>query len=434
MRPPDQILARGRDRNDAAHGVTAHRRDRASRRGTAAPPLDWLILGGGVHGVHVATRLLGEGGVSSQTLRIVDPAPVLLARWRACTAVTGMTHLRSPAVHHVDVRPLSLRHFVGGRKRPRRRGLFAAPFARPSLPLFDAHCDHVIRTYGLDDLHVPARASTCVVGGRTVAVELSDGRVLEARRIVLALGTSEQPRWPDWADPAHPRVHHIFQPNFDGWPADRGERVAVIGGGISALQTALRLAREGHHATVVCRHPLRQQQFDSDRAWLGPKRMLAFHRERDPDRRRALIDEARPGGSAPPEVIRAFRRAVARREVTWRRQGIVDVGYGADEVFLRLEGAPDVFGFDRVLLATGFSPARPGGAMVDHLIASASLPCARCGYPVVDWALRWHPRVHVTGPLAELELGPTARNIAGARRAGARLTAFLRARSAATTA
>lgn len=59
--------------------------------------------------------------------------------------------------------------------------------------------------------------------------------------------------------------------------------------------------------------------------------------------------------------------------------------------------------------------------MIDGLVATASLPCASCGYPIVDSALRWHPWVYVTGRLAELELGPTARNIAGARRAGDRL-------------
>jgi len=76
---------------------------------------------------------------------------------------------------------------------------------------------------------------------------------------------------------------------------------------------------------------------------------------------------------------------------------------------------------ERVLLATGFSARRPGGTMVDDLVASASLPCARCGYPIVDAALRWHPRAYVSGPLAELELGPAARNIAGARRAANRI-------------
>ena len=41
-------------------------------------------------------------------------------------------------------------------------------------------------------------------------------------------------------------------------------------------------------------------------------------------------------------------------------------------------------------------------------------------------ALRWHPRVYVSGPLAELELGPSARNISGARRAAERLVAAAR--------
>jgi hypothetical protein len=40
---------------------------------------------------------------------------------------------------------------------------------------------------------------------------------------------------------------------------------------------------------------------------------------------------------------------------------------------------------------------------------------------VVSKALRWARGLYVMGPLAELELGPTARNIAGARKAADRL-------------
>ena len=35
--------------------------------------LDWLIIGGGIHGVHIAVRLFGESGVAPERLRIVDP-------------------------------------------------------------------------------------------------------------------------------------------------------------------------------------------------------------------------------------------------------------------------------------------------------------------------------------------------------------------------
>lgn len=78
--------------------------------------LDWLIIGGGIHGVHIAARLLGEAGVSPDRLRIVDPGDRLLARWRICTATTGMSHLRSPSVHHLDLDPWSLERFAGQRK------------------------------------------------------------------------------------------------------------------------------------------------------------------------------------------------------------------------------------------------------------------------------------------------------------------------------
>jgi hypothetical protein len=50
---------------------------------------------------------------------------------------------------------------------------------------------------------------------------------------------------------------------------------------------------------------------------------------------------------------------------------------------------------------------------------------------IVDPNLRWHPRVFVSGPLAELELGPVSRNIAGARRAGDRIVNAIRSNLAA---
>ena len=31
--------------------------------------LDWLIIGGGIHGVHIAARLLGESGVREKLSR-----------------------------------------------------------------------------------------------------------------------------------------------------------------------------------------------------------------------------------------------------------------------------------------------------------------------------------------------------------------------------
>ena len=380
--------------------------------------LDWLIVGGGIHGMHIAARLLGDAGVSPDRLRIVDPADRLLDRWRSCTATTGMHHLRSPSVHHLDLAPLSLQKFAGSGKR-RKSGLFAAPFERPSLTLFNDHCDRVASRFGLADLHIKDRATRCEVDCDGVEVRLANGPPTKTANLVLAVGASEQPRWPDWAIPRDPRLHHVFDPDFDGWPRAH-ETVVVVGGGISAGHIALRLVAEGHEVHLVSRHALRQHQFDSDPGWLGPKYTRDFSREPDRDRRRAVITEARHRGSVSPDIARSLRRAIRRDRLEWHEGEVDRLVPREDGLELEL-GTNTIVTADRVLLATGFASRRPGGSMVDELIASATLPCASCGYPIVDAALRWHPRVYVSGPLAELELGPVSRNIAGARRAAERI-------------
>ncbi len=381
--------------------------------------LDWLIIGGGIHGVHIAARLIGEGRVASERLRILEPADRLLARWRTCTATTGMTHLRSPSVHHLDLDPWSLQRFAGAQTVPRSK-LFTPPYDRPSLELFNAHSDRVVAAYALEDLHIRGRAAACEVHRDGVAVRTADGVETDARSVVLAIGASEQPEWPEWAPRAHPRIAHVYEPGFAGWPSPDLEVVAVVGGGISATQVALRLADEGHQVHLITRHHLRRHQFDSDPGWLGPKFMAKFHRERNLDRRRAMILKARRRGSVPPDVRQALHKAVEQGRIARHVTEIEEVVAGGDGLRLCLADA-ECLDVERMLLATGFAPERPGGAMVDELVASAGLPCARCGYPVVDSALRWHSRIHVSGPLAELELGPAARNIAGARHAADRL-------------
>lgn len=387
--------------------------------------VDWLIVGGGIHGVHIAACLIGEAGVDPERIRVVDPGARLLERWRACTATTGMTHLRSPSVHHLDVSPWSLRRFAGN-ARTRKRGTFAPPYDRPKLSLFNDHCDRVIEKFGVERLHLRARATTSTIECDRVLVGLSTGTTLSTTNLVLAIGASEQPHWPAWAPTDDPRVQHIFEPDFDSWPQDP-EEITIVGGGISAAQVALRLLKERHEVQLVSRHALRQHQFDSDPGWLGPRFMEGFRRERDVNRRRALIAEARHQGSVPPDIQRALRRAIARSRIRWHEGDVDGFDPRGDRMEMKLSTGATIQ-TQHVFLATGFAAQRPGGPFVDQMVESASLPCARCGYPIVDPSLRWHPRVYVSGPLAELELGPVSRNIAGARRAAARLVEVARAR------
>ena len=170
----------------------------------------------------------------------------------------------------------------------------------------------------------------------------------------------------------------------------------------------------------MTRHGFRIHQFDSDPVWLGPRVRIDFDRHRQTSRRREIITEARHRGSIPPDVSLALRRALKEEKIIWDQQ-IVEEVFSSDEILGIQFQDGRVVEADRILLATGFSPVRPGGKMVKELADYADLPCAECGFPIVDASLRWHKRVRVSGPLAELEVGPVSRNIAGARMAGDRL-------------
>ena len=382
--------------------------------------LDWLIIGGGVHGVHLAVRLLGETGVDASRLAILDPAERLLDRWRTFTAATGMTHLRSAGVHHLDIEPGSLKRMAGSR-RLRPIGLLRGRYDRPALDLFNAHCDRVIERFGLASRHLRGLAERLQPKRGHVHVTLRDGRQIEAKRVVLAIGAGCQPEWPAWAPRDSHRIQHIFSGNEDGSTTRLGSvaRLIVVGGGISAAQVALRHVDAGRSVTLVSRHRFRVHHFDSDPGWLGPKLMPTFRRHKNPDRRREILQDQRHRGSVTPEVHQSLRAAMGSGRLGVHQ----DVsGLQVDGEELRLELASgEVIEGSRLLLATGFAGRRPGGEMLDRLVEEYDLPCASCGYPVVDKLLRWHDRIHVSGPLAELELGPVARNIAGARRAGDRL-------------
>ena len=385
--------------------------------------IEWLIIGGGIHGVHIAARLIDEAGVKPEYLRIVDPGEHLLERWKSCTETTGMTFLRSPSVHNLATEPMSLLALAESLDVPKSE-LFAPPYDRPNLHLFNDHCARVISRFNLDNLHVQGRAISCQITCDYSQILLCSGDEILAKNVVLAMGASEQPFWPKWAKNGGDRVQHIFDPNFQGLPTKR-ETIAVVGGGISAGQVALRLHKQGNEVHLVSRHEIREHQFDSDPGWLGPRYMNGFSEERDLSNRRKMITHARHRGSLPPDVNNSLQQAMICDEITRHESEISNLKLMDDGASLEMNDG-SVLQVHRILLATGFAPNRPGGKFVDQLIEAASLPCSECGYPIVDETLCWHPGIYVSGPLAELEIGPSSRNISGARRAAKRIVKVAR--------
>lgn len=385
--------------------------------------LDCLIIGGGIHGTALSYVLSKR--LPPERLRVLDPYEEPLARWDAMTENVGMTFLRSPHVHHLHPDPFALATFARTRDgQPDAH--FIPVFSRPSLALFHNFSKQLITRHRLRDLRVTGRARGLTRLENGWRVETEHG-ALDARRVILAIGATEQPLWPDWAETlraAGAPINHIFDPDFRRSQLPAWSKLVLIGGGLSAAQTALALAaQQPGSVTLLMRHPLRIFSFDSDPCWVVPICLKDFHTEADFDRRRAIIRQARHSGSVPAEIAEEIRAAAAR--------GHLDIQIGEAQSaeqqpqgYLCLRTATGTLKADRILLATGFDPARPGGAWLDQAITDYDLPVAACGYPVIAPALRWSDGLYVSGPLAELEIGPAARNIIGARLAGERLRAI----------
>jgi len=394
--------------------------------------LDWLIVGGGIHGTHLSL-VLRDAGVAEGAVRVLDPWDEPLARWTELTGRTGMTFLRSPGVHHVGLDPYDLFRFAG-RRRARDDAHFRGRYRRPSLQVFQDHARALSLEHGLDRLRVCGWATGMARIRRGLRVETDRGS-LEARRVVLAPGSAPPDPLPSWLGAMGKEgvpVGHLFQPTLTMEPLRRAVAVVdrpvlVLGGGLTAVQLALRLAGEAIPVILVTRSPVDVHPFDSAPGWLGPKYLQAFYRESSPEARRAMIRTARNRGSVPEGVAGTLRVARERGEVRVE-MGQVLQGHarptGGAAVTLEQEAGRIELQVSGILLATGWGSGPPLRPWLTETAREMGLPLGPCGFPVPEPSLHWGAGIHLSGALAELEVGPAARNIVGARMAGDRLREF----------
>ena len=373
-----------------------------------------LSLGAHLNSAGIETRVLGrpmsfwrEHMPKGMKLRspwaathIVDPDDLLsLDAWAAVTA------LGRPD-------PLPLETFV-------RYGEW---FQKTALPDLDAR-------------HVARIEAT----GRGFALTFNDGAGLRARRVVVAMGLANQEFRPD---------------TFSGLPIDvvshtadhadlgifRGQRVAVIGRGQSACESAALLAEAGAAVTLICR---------GDIHWLGAETSGNAHRRDLYWRAHKLLATKSGVGPFPlnwaneqPDLIRRLSpdlrawlnakslRAGAAGWVRARFAGVeIDAGrtiLGARQsgagITLRLDtGARE---FEHVLLATGYriDIARLG-ILAPELLARIA---TEAGSPVLAGGYQSSvPGLHFVGSAAVASYGPLLRFVWGAGYAARAVTGFV---------
>ncbi|MEZ3117526.1 FAD/NAD(P)-binding protein [Halobaculum sp. MBLA0147] len=428
-------------------------------------PCEWVIVGGGVHGVCVAAHLRAAG-YGTDEMRIVDPHEEFLATFEQRAHRSGTQTLRSPVGHHLDVPSDSLERFASERNRTRELiGTTDYP-NRPSLSLFLDHAHWTVDRWDLEETHVmttatgissaegadadagcggAARPPTPGEGPLHVETPVGDVR---GRRVVLAVGLDGGLRVPEWAAslPDGAAVSHVWDEDLDTdalLAAD--ERPVVVGGGVTAGQFACRLG-EQRDATLLCRSSLDVSQAEAPTAWTRPSHVEGTLHRLPPGapERYELIEAARNDGTVPPYLTVRLRQARRDGGLAARQREVVaatvddagaESGSACPETACAGTGRPlrlrtasgETVADARVVLATGVESVAEHslvGAVADEL----SLARGEHDYPILDDdTLAWRrrdgsrSRVHVSGALAVTSVGPLSPNVVGARMAAERL-------------
>lgn len=375
-----------------------------------------LIIGGGIQGCFFAIALQHELGYSPDDIRIFDPHPGLLDAWLSRTAACGMNFLRSNSSHSIHVDFHSLRTYA------RHEGIdlwngkeFAMPYHRPSLELFNRHAGAMIREYQLENCHIQERVTSIDPSG---GVHTDTGSY---RGTVIYAGGFDHGglRYPRNISRIDDRNHHVFDPRHMENPAEIPGHTRIIGGGISALQLAISLARRNAHPVLITRRPLEVFRFDFDPCYIGPKCLPGLDKvETEPGGEEQRINEIIQGrfsGTIPSEIFQRYREALTRGSL--RHEIIPD--FPADQLEEPAGGGHRIF-------CTGFHTADTRHPLLEELQQKGRSHSDQSwsqdrvqrrtihGYPVVGRDLRWGTGLFLSGSAAMYRLGPSAPNIIGA--------------------
>lgn len=381
--------------------------------------IDLAIIGAGPHALTLVTHLLQKRQTMRGRFLVFDPSGIWMSRWRSQFAALEIPHLRSPAVHHPDPNHFALRKFAESRPNE----LFP-PYDLPGTQLFEDMCADVIQRWDVQNVVVKAKITRLQPLSTGFRLWLSDGSDIIARRVVLATGGGKL-QIPDW----------VSQINLT-YPEDKlchsnkvdlrklslaGERIIIVGGGLTSGHLAIGALARGAKVHLMLRRNLQAKLFDAEPGWLGPKYLKGFFAESDYHQRWEMIQQARNGGSMTPAIAMQLRRAVRHANLIMDEYCQIQEAQWLDEHWQVRCNNSNNYECHRIWLCTGNKFDVAAEPLLTEILDNYPIPIVN-GLPVLDSHLRWPGcELFIMGALAALQVGPTARNLSGARMASEKI-------------
>lgn len=395
------------------------------------------IIGGGIHGVSIAIRLLRDVPAAAKSLAIVDRHPQPLTQWRCKTERQGMKFLRSPAVHHITSDALGIVEYA---ERHNRTNELAPPYSQPSTQLFWDFCNGALAESGLQ---IPPTKNSVYyqfdvaklrwdkgAGRFPFRLISTNSEGFRSRCVILAIGTDDcayvPPEFVQWRHQYPDQVLHAseFTVGCEDKRGDKGNQIVIVGSGLTAGTLAKSLSERGHNVALIARKQLKTEQFDFPPVWLGPKALAEFASETDFQRRYETIQQNRGEGSITPDIMEALLNT-PKVDIypETRVHNIATMDECLPVQRLRVETTHGVMtNVSRIILATGYRFNLRRYGFLTELLTHHQVPLV-CGHPRLDADLQLHPIENLfgSGTIAQLQVGPASGNIAGASLAYERL-------------
>ena len=144
--------------------------------------------------------------------------------------------------------------------------------------------------------------------------------------------------------------------------------------------------------------------------------MTEFSKVNCANKKMDIILKERHKGSMPRELYLRLKRYIKMGRLTIHENEIEQI----KKHHIHTKDGTNIY-YDHILLATGFDNTLLTQPILNTLIHEYKAPLNECGYPEISKNLEWLPNLFVSGGLADLELGPFARNIMGGREAAKKI-------------
>jgi lysine/ornithine N-monooxygenase len=381
----------------------------------------------------------GKVGPVSKEICVIDPHPCWMDGWKNNFDKLGIEFLRSPTIahpDHFDTNALLAYAITKNREDELIESgcydnKYLLPLGQtqiglwklPSTKLFQDFCLDMSSKLQHDYIQSTVHDISTDEEKRFV-VKMENGDEIIAGAVVLALGSIGKPIIP-------PLIQDISRDKMFSWNTMKynlkasHNNVLVVGGGLTAVQTAQYALRQGKNVCLCSRRNLVNRHFDIDIKWFDRRhanKLMSDFYHQDDDNRLSILRDARGGGSIPPIYLKDLKKWVTRGKLTMITGEVKYLEMIKEQICISFHDTnteKEKFKtvFDCVILATGIKPDCTANSLVDKIQTRWPIRITG-GFPCVSEDLEWSKKnLYVVGGLASMNTGPDSANLNGIRRA-----------------